>query len=92
MPAGFSNAKPQDSDDPSIAAIANSLLKPRGHAPTPVMVMPDKIVHRTGRTIPGQFAGRMGAARNPGSLSPRLIIRCITALIQNTCSIMQLAP
>ena len=29
------------------------------------MVMPDKIVHRTGRTIPGQFAGRMGAARNP---------------------------
>ena len=65
MPAGFSNAKPQDSDDPSIAAIANSLLKPRGHAPTPVMVMPDKIVHRTGRPIPGQFAGRMGAARNP---------------------------
>ena len=64
-PAGFSPSKPQDSDDPSIAAITNSLLKPHGHAPTPVIVMPDKIVHRTGRTIPGQFAGRMGPARDP---------------------------
>ncbi|MGY8650864.1 MAG: DUF1501 domain-containing protein [Verrucomicrobiia bacterium] len=64
-PAGFNSSKPQDTDDPSIAAITNSILKPRGHAPTPVIVMPDKIVHRTGRTIPGQFAGRMGPARDP---------------------------
>ena len=65
QPAGFSPSKPQDSDDPSIAAVANSLLKPQGHAPTPVIVMPDKIVHRTGRTIPGQFAGHMGPGRDP---------------------------
>ncbi len=64
-PAGFNASKPKKTDDPSIAAITNSLLKPRGHAPTPVIVMPDKIVHRTGRTIPGQFAGRMGPARDP---------------------------
>ena len=64
-PAAFNSSKPQDTDDPSIAAITNSLLKPRGHAPTPVIVMPDKIEHRTGRTIPGQFAGRMGPARDP---------------------------
>lgn len=64
-PAGFNASKPKETDDPSIAAITNSLLKPRGHAPTPVIVMPDKIVHRTGRTIPGQFAGRMGPGRDP---------------------------
>ena len=64
-PAGFSPQKPQETDDPSIAAIANALLKPRGSALTPVVVMPDKIVHRTGRVIPGQFAGRMGKSREP---------------------------
>ena len=64
-PAGFSPQKPKDTDDPSIAAIANSLLRPRGSALTPVVVMPDKIVHRTGRVIPGQFAGRMGKSREP---------------------------
>ncbi len=64
-PAGFSPREPRDSDDPSIAAICNALLQPKGSAPTPVVVMPDKIVHRTGRTIPGQFAGRMGRAKDP---------------------------
>ena len=64
-PAGFSSQKPQDTDDPSIAAIANSLLRPKGAALTPVVVMPDKIVHRTGRVIPGQFAGPMGKSREP---------------------------
>ncbi len=64
-PAGFSPNKPQETDDPSIAAICNSLLRPRGSALTPVVVMPDKIVHRTGRVIPGQFAGRMGRKSEP---------------------------
>ncbi|SVC90791.1 uncharacterized protein METZ01_LOCUS343645, partial [marine metagenome] len=64
-PAGFKPNKPQETDDPSIAAICNSLLRPRRAAPTPVVVMPDKIVHRTGRVIPGQFAGRMGKAHDP---------------------------
>ncbi len=64
-PVGFSPRKPQETDDPSIAAICNSLLRPRGSAPTPVVVMPDKIVHRTGRVIPGQFAGMMGKSRDP---------------------------
>ena len=90
MPAGFSGTKPQDTDDPSIAAIANSLLKPRKHAPTPVMVMPDKIVHRTGRTIPGQFAGRMGAARNPWFLESSPYHPLHYGLIRNTCSIMRM--
>ena len=65
QPEGFSSREPRETDDPSIAAICNSLLEPRGAAPTPVVVMPDKIVHRTGRTIPGQFAGRMGKSRDP---------------------------
>jgi hypothetical protein len=64
-PDGFSPREPRETDDPSIAAICNSLLLPGGSAPTPVVVMPDKIVHRTGRTIPGQFAGRMGKSKDP---------------------------
>lgn len=64
-PEGFSPRMPKDTDDPSITAICNALLKPKGKAPTPVVVMPDKIVHRTGRTIPGQFAGKMGKSRDP---------------------------
>jgi hypothetical protein len=69
QPAGFSSQKPQDTDDPSITAVANSLLRPRGSALTPVVVMPDKIVHRTGRVIPGQFAGPMGKSREPWFLN-----------------------
>ena len=64
-PDGFKPNKPQDTDDPSIAAICNSLLRPSGSAPTPVVIMPDKIVHRTGRVIPGQFAGSMGKSQDP---------------------------
>ena len=68
-PAGFKPNKPQETDDPSIAAICNSLLRPRGSAPTPVVVMPDKIVHRTDRVIPGHFAGMMGQSRDPWFLA-----------------------
>ena len=64
MPTGFSGSKPKPSDFPSIAAIANDRLAPRNNLP-PAIVLPDKIVHRTGRTIPGQFAGQMGSLRDP---------------------------
>ena len=64
LPDGFSPVKPKDSDWPSIAAIANQVVKPANNLP-PAIILPDKIVHRTGRTLPGQFAGQMGAKWEP---------------------------
>jgi len=64
MPRGFNGSKPKPSDFPSIAAIANDRMQPQNNLP-PAIVLPDRIVHRTGRTIPGQFAGAMGSLRDP---------------------------
>jgi len=64
IPTGFDPRAPKESDWPSIAAIANQVLTPRGNLP-PALVLPDKIVHRTGRTLPGQFGGRMGSKYDP---------------------------
>ena len=63
-PTGFNGSLPQDTDDPCIAAIANSQLEPRNNLP-PVAVLPERLVHYSGRVIPGQFAGKMGSHRNP---------------------------
>jgi len=64
LPAGFDGNKPSHTDWPSMAAIANELLPPRNNLP-PAIVLPEKLVHRTGRVIPGQFAGQMGQHRDP---------------------------
>lgn len=63
LPLGFDPSKPKETDHPSIAAIANHIL-PQNNLP-PAIVLPEKLVHRTGRVIPGQFAGYMGARRDP---------------------------
>ena len=64
MPTGFNPSQPKDGDHPAIAAIATQLLAPRNNLP-PAIVLPEKMVHRTGRVLPGQFAGQMGAAYDP---------------------------
>ena len=64
MPRGFSPGGPQDSDWPSIASIANATTQPRNGLP-PVAVLPERLVHNSGRVIPGQFAGMLGEQRNP---------------------------
>lgn len=64
LPAGFDATKPKSSDWPSIATLAGSLLPPRNNLP-PAIVLPDKIVHNSGRTIPGQFGGLMGSRHDP---------------------------
>lgn len=63
-PAGFNPNKPQRSDWPSIAAVAGAALPPINNLP-PVVVLPERLVHNTGRVIPGQFAGQMGSHRDP---------------------------
>lgn len=64
LPPGFSPGKPKESDHPSIAAIANRVLPARHNLP-PAIVLPEKLVHRTGRVIPGQFGGYMGPRTDP---------------------------
>jgi hypothetical protein len=62
LPPGFSPLRPQRSDWPSIAATVGAATRPRNNLP-PAAILPERLVHNTGRVIPGQFAGQMGASR-----------------------------
>ncbi|GAB4157892.1 MAG: DUF1501 domain-containing protein [Planctomycetaceae bacterium] len=64
MPPTFRANKPMPQDWPAIAAIAGDQCPPRNNLP-PAIVLPEKLIHRTGRVIPGQFAGEMGSLRDP---------------------------
>ncbi len=64
MPPGFRATKPQRSDWPSIAAIAGVATQRRNNLP-PAAVLPERLIHWSGRIIPGQFAGQMGPQRDP---------------------------
>lgn len=65
IPLGFDPSKPKKSDHPSIAALATALLPRRKDNLPPAIVLPDKLVHRSGRTLAGQFAGTLGAQHDP---------------------------
>ena len=64
LPLGFDPNKPKSTDWPSITSIAGASLPKRNNLP-PAVALPDKLIHRTGRTIPGQFAGLMGRQHDP---------------------------
>ena len=64
LPQGFNPSKPQPSDHPSLAAIAGQILPGTNNLP-PAIILPEKLVHRTGREIPGQLAGSMGTSDDP---------------------------
>ena len=64
LPPGFNPSMPRASDWPSIASVAAAATPPRNNLP-PAAVLPERLVHNTGRVIPGQFAGKMGPRRNP---------------------------
>ena len=51
LPPGFSPNEPKSTDWPSIAAVAGSVTKPRNNLP-PAAILPEKLVHNTGRVIP----------------------------------------
>ncbi|MCA9084149.1 MAG: DUF1501 domain-containing protein [Planctomycetaceae bacterium] len=68
LPIGFSPSTPKPTDHPSIAALMGALLSDRDGLPSSV-VLPEKLIHRTGRVIPGQLAGQMGAQRDPWILA-----------------------
>ncbi len=64
LPRGFDPARPSSTDWPSIAAVAGAVCPLRNNLP-PAIVLPEKLIHNTGRVIPGQFAGVMGSRRDP---------------------------
>ncbi|GIW80644.1 MAG: hypothetical protein KatS3mg105_2451 [Gemmatales bacterium] len=64
LPTGFDRNKPKPTDWPSIASIVSQVVSPRNNLP-PAAVLPEVLIHRTGRIIPGQFGGLMGARFDP---------------------------
>ncbi|MEO2017177.1 MAG: DUF1501 domain-containing protein [Fuerstiella sp.] len=68
MPVGFNPSLPKPSDHPSIAALMGVLLPEQKGLPSSI-VLPEKLIHRTGRVIPGQFGGVMGSQHDPWMLS-----------------------
>lgn len=64
LPPGFSPNNPSPTDWPGLAAVAGALAPPRTNLP-PAVVLPEKLVHNTGRVLPGQFAGQLGRGRDP---------------------------
>ena len=65
MPPGYDPVKPLSSDWPSIAAVAGAATAARNHNLPPAVVLPERLVHNTGRVLPGQFGGQMGSRRDP---------------------------
>jgi hypothetical protein len=64
LPPTFSPNEPRPGDWPSIASMAGALTTARNNLP-PAIVLPERLIHRQGRVIPGQFAGIMGSRRDP---------------------------
>jgi hypothetical protein len=64
VPAGFDPNMPKPTDWPSVASLVSGVLRGPSNLP-PAIVLPEKLIHRTGRVIPGQFGGMMGSSRDP---------------------------
>src|SRR5262245_50645212 len=64
LPPGFNPNAPKETDWPAIASVAAAVTKSRNNLP-PAVVLPERLIHNTGRIIPGQFAGVMGRPRDP---------------------------
>ena len=65
MPPGYSPVKPQSTDWPSIASIVGDAVPKRINNLPPAVVLPERLIHNTGRILPGQFGGLMGNQRDP---------------------------
>ena len=63
LPIGFDPNAPRPTDWPAIASVAGAMTTTRNNLP-PAIVLPERLVHTTGRTLPGQFAGQMGPRRD----------------------------
>ncbi len=64
LPPTFNRSRPMPQDWPSIASVVSDRVASRNNLP-PAVVLPERLIHRTGRVIPGQFGGQMGPQRDP---------------------------
>lgn len=64
LPTGFRPNSPTRTDHASIAAVAGRATTARNNLP-PAAVLPERLVHNSGRVIPGQHAGEMGPQHDP---------------------------
>jgi len=64
LPPTFNGSKPMPEDWPSIASIVGEVTAPRNNLP-PAVVLPERLIHRSTRVIPGQFAGMLGRHHDP---------------------------
>lgn len=64
MPPTFNPSLPKPEDWPSIASIAGDQMPVRNNLP-PAVALPERLIHNTGRVLPGQFGGVMGHRRDP---------------------------
>lgn len=65
LPPGFDRTKPTENDWPSIASLVGDLVPASSGALPSSLVLPEKMVHRSGRVIPGQFGGLLGRQKDP---------------------------
>jgi hypothetical protein len=61
---GFDPGATKPTDWPCLASVVGDALTPRNNLP-PAVVLPERLIHYSGRIIPGQFAGLMGVRRDP---------------------------
>jgi hypothetical protein len=64
LPPGFNANMPKPTDWPSIAASAGAATQPRNNLP-PAALLPERLIHSTGRVIPGAYAGMLGRLHEP---------------------------
>ncbi len=64
LPIGFDPNVPKRSNHASIAAMIGHATTSRNNLP-PAVILPERLVHSTGRVIPGQDAGEMGISNDP---------------------------
>lgn len=64
LPTGFDPSAPKRTDFPSIASLVGYAMPRRNNLPS-AAVLPERLVHTTGRIIPGQHAGEMGSRYDP---------------------------
>lgn len=65
MPLGYDPSKPQSSDWPSIASVVGAATQSRNNNLPPAVVLPERLIHNSGRALPGQYGGQMGSRRDP---------------------------
>jgi hypothetical protein len=60
LPTGFDPGSPKRTDFPSIASLVGYAIPRRNNLP-PAAILPERLVHSSGRVIPGQKAGVGGS-------------------------------